>query len=222
MMKSALVTGASRGIGLAIAERFRASGYGVLAPGRAELDLSSPESVERFFASTVPIKVDILVNNAGKNKVTSIADIDADEWNDIFTVNLTSALRLVQAVVPHMKAVGGGKIVNIGSCYAALARPGRAAYSASKAGLQSLTRSLAVELGSSNILVNAVCPGFVETQMTRTNNSEAQLRELASRTALNRLAQPHEIAALVHFLTSDENTYITGQSIVIDGGFSVQ
>lgn len=221
-MKSALVTGASRGIGLAIAERFRASGYGVLAPGRAELDLSSPESVERFFASTVPIKVDILVNNAGKNKVTSIADIDADEWNDIFTVNLTSALRLVQAVVPHMKAVGGGKIVNIGSCYAALARPGRAAYSASKAGLQSLTRSLAVELGSSNILVNAVCPGFVETQMTRTNNSEAQLRELASRTALNRLAQPHEIAALVHFLTSDENTYITGQSIVIDGGFSVQ
>ena len=221
-MKSALVTGASRGIGLAIAERFRASGYGVLAPGRAELDLSSPESVERFFASTVPIKVYILVNNAGKNKVTSIADIDADEWNDIFTVNLTSALRLVQAVVPHMKAVGGGKIVNISSCYAALARPGRAAYSASKAGLQSLTRSLAVELGSSNILVNAVCPGFVETQMTRTNNSEAQLRELASRTALNRLAQPHEVAALVHFLTSDENTYITGQSIVIDGGFSVQ
>ena len=114
-----------------------------------------------------------------------------------------------------------GRIVNISSAYSFLAREGRSAYSSSKAGLDALTRSLAVEYSSDNILVNSVAPGFVDTELTRKNNSKSEIEKICSSIPMRRLASSDEIAKIVFFLSSEENTYITGQTIVADGGFSI-
>ncbi len=137
-------------------------------------------------------------------------------------VNLTAPFLLTQAVAPGMKARGWGRIVNISSCYSLVSRVGRMAYTASKSGLNGLTQSAAVELAPHNILVNAICPGFVETDMTRQNNNPAQIAALLAQVPMGRLAQPEEIATLVAFLVSERNTYLTGQCIPIDGGFLCQ
>ena len=121
-----------------------------------------------------------------------------------------------------MAARGWGRIISVSSCYSFLARAGRVAYSASKGALNQVTRTAALEFGGRNVLVNAVAPGFVETEMTRRNNDAGQIAQLASQTALGRLARPEEVAELVAFLASDQNSYITGQLVVIDGGFSCQ
>jgi 3-oxoacyl-[acyl-carrier protein] reductase len=218
--RTALVTGASRGIGQAIATRLTGAGMTVLTPPREELDLSSAESV-RAFVSSAP-DVDVLVNNAGENKVSPIDTLDLGDWQRILDTNVTAAFLLTQHFAPKMTARGWGRIVNVSSCYSFLSRAGRVAYSASKGALNQLTRTAALEYGAKNVLVNAVAPGFVETEMTRRNNNPEQIAALASQTALGRLAQPDEIAELVAFLTSDANTYITGQVVVIDGGFSCQ
>lgn len=215
------MTGASRGIGAAIAARLRAAGIEVAAPSRAQLDLSQEDSVRRFIGAR-PLELDILVNCAGENKVNAIRDIVLADWQRILATNLTSALLLTQAAAPRMAARKWGRIVNVSSCYSFLSRAGRAAYGASKAGLNALTRTAALEFGPDNVLVNAVCPGFVETEMTRRNNSDEQIAALAAQTALGRLASPEEIAELVAFLVSEKNTYITGQALVIDGGFTCQ
>jgi 3-oxoacyl-[acyl-carrier protein] reductase len=222
MRKTVFITGASRGIGKAIGERFEREGYLIVAPGRAELDLSSVDSVKAYLSRNSGLQADVLINNAGENKVNSIDRISLDDWQRILTTNLTSAFLLTQAAAPHMVARKWGRVINISSIFSLLGRPGRAAYSASKSGLNGLTRAAALEYGPSNILVNAVCPGYVETDMTRQNNSAETLRALSAQTALGRLAAPEEIASLVFHLGSEQNTYLTGQTVVIDGGFSCQ
>jgi 3-oxoacyl-[acyl-carrier protein] reductase len=218
--RSALVTGGSRGIGRAIADRLRAAGMEVVAPTRAELDLASPESIRAFLASAPD--VDVLVNNGGENRIARIAELELADWQRILDTNVTSAFLLIRHFGPRMAARGWGRIVNVSSCYSFLARPGRVAYSASKGALNQVTRTAALELGEGNVLVNAVAPGFVETEMTRRNNDAEQIARLESQTALGRLARPEEVAELVAFLASDQNSYITGQVVVIDGGFSCQ
>lgn len=218
--RTALVTGASRGIGEAIAARLTAAGLQVVAPAREELDLSSADSIRAFLGNAPD--VDVLVNNAGENKVAPIADLALADWQRILDTNLTAAFLLIQHFAPRMAARGWGRIVNVSSCYSFLSRAGRVAYSASKGALNQVTRTAALEYGAQNVLVNAVAPGFVETEMTRRNNNPEQIAHLASQTALGRLAQPNEIAELVAFLASDANSYITGQLVVIDGGFSCQ
>ncbi len=220
--KRAFVTGGSRGIGLAVVRRFQQAGIQVIAPARQELDLASLESVRTYAQRLQKLDIDILVNNAAENIVNQIPDISLEDWQRMLTVNLTSALLLIQAVAPRMRKQQWGRIVNMSSCYSFLGREGRAAYSASKGGLDSLTRTAALEYGRDHILVNSVCPGFVLTELTRRNNTPAEMSELARRTALKRLAEPHEIAELSYFLCSEANTYITGQTVVIDGGFSCQ
>ena len=217
----ALVTGAARGIGLAIAELLREKECTVLAPPRSELDLASSESIENWL-SNCKMPVDILVNNAGENPISALDTIANDDWQRALMVNLTAPMLLLQSLARGMCARGWGRIVNISSCYSLVARPGRAPYGASKAGLNSLTRSAALEFAASNVLVNSVCPGFVETDLTRKHNSQEQINALTQMVPLGRLAQPREIASLVAFLASEENSYITGQTIVIDGGFLVQ
>mgnify|MGYP001586845631 FL=1 len=217
--KDALVTGGSRGSGQAVVHRFREEGIHVVAPTRQELDLASPESIRDYVQTLQDIEIDILVNNAADNIVNLIPDITLEDWQRMLTINLTSAFLLIQAVATQMRRKKWGRIVNVSSCYSFLSREGRAAYSASKGGLNSFTRTAALEYGPDNILVNSVCPGFVLTDLTRRNNTQTELADLAQQTALKRLAEPSEIAELIYFLCSEENTYITGQAVVIDGGF---
>jgi NAD(P)-dependent dehydrogenase (short-subunit alcohol dehydrogenase family) len=219
-MRRALVTGGHRGIGRAIVDQLSAEGVMVVAPMRGELDLASETSVRAWLAS-VDLTFDVLVNNAGENEPAPFAEVQPERLRRTLEVNLASALFLMQAIAPGMAARGHGRIVNISSVYASRARPGRAAYSASKAALEAITRTAALEFGVSGVLVNAVAPGFVETDLTRKNNAPEVLAALAARTAVGRLAAPAEIAEVVAFLASARNTYLTGQSIVVDGGFSI-
>jgi len=216
-----LLTGGSRGIGHVIAEMLRAEGHEVRTPSREEMDLSSPASVEAY-VSALDWSPDVLINNGGLNKINALEKLPLEDWQAIMNVNLTAPFLLTQAVAPGMKARGWGRIVNISSCYSLVSRVGRMAYTASKSGLNGLTQSAAVELAPHNILVNAICPGFVETDMTRQNNNPAQIAALLAQVPMGRLAQPAEIATLVAFLVSERNTYLTGQCIPIDGGFLCQ
>lgn len=221
-MRRALVTGGSRGIGKAIAERFRRVGYEVITPTHEESDLSSIASVREYVTQNKHLEVDVLINNAGQNKVRTIEDLSIEEWQQILTTNLTSPFILIQHATRYMMARRWGRIVNISSCYSLVSRSGRSAYSASKAGLNALTRTAALEYAGFNILVNAVCPGFIDTEMTRQNNAPGQIADLCKQIPMQRLGTPDEVADFVFYLGSEQNTYITGQTLIIDGGFMSQ
>lgn len=220
MSKRVLITGGSRGIGQQIAKLMTTKGYEVVVPKREELNLESLESVDKYFSTERHI--DILINNAGINFISPLPDIAIEQWSQMLTVNLTAPMKLVQKVIPHMQKAKWGRIINISSIFSNLTRQGRASYSASKSGLNGLTRTAAVELGPYGILVNAVCPGYVETQLTHQNNSPADIEKILKTIPVGRMAQPAEIAELVEFLCSERNSYITGQMITADGGFSIQ
>jgi 3-oxoacyl-[acyl-carrier protein] reductase len=219
--KVVFVTGSSRGIGAAIAARYRSSGYDVLAPSRAELDLGDLEGVARYLEQN-PLSVDVLINNAGENQIGDIADMPLERWQRHLDVNITSAMLLSRAAAPYMASNKWGRIVNIGSIFSFLSRKGRAPYAASKAALLGFSRVAAVEWGPDNVLVNVVCPGYVETDLTRANNTGEELAQMARMLPLGRLGSPSEVANAVYFLGSEENTFITGQTLTVDGGFSIQ
>lgn len=220
MKKRVLITGGSRGIGQKIADLFRERGYDVVTPGREDLDLSSEASIDKYFSQNS--NFDILVNNAGINLVSAIEDVKPEQWNQMVAINLTAPFKIIQKVAPHMKSKGWGRIVNISSIFSNLTKAGRAPYSATKSGLNGLTRTAAIELASAGILVNSICPGYVETQLTYQNNSPADLEKIISSIPVRRLADPKEIGELVEYLCSERNSYLTGQMITIDGGFSIQ
>lgn len=217
-----LITGASRGIGRATASAFSECGYEVLAPARAELDLSCKESVERFVAEHAHEPLDSLINNAGINDTVCMEDADDETIERMLEVDLVSPMRLVRGFIPRLRESPYGRIVNIGSIWASVSKPGRGLYSAAKNGLHGLTNALAVELASSGVLVNTVCPGFTATELTRKNNSPEQIAQIEGDIPLGRLAEPEEIARAVVFFGSKENTYITGQKILVDGGFTAK
>lgn len=219
MSPVALVTGGSRGIGRAIVEALTAQGWSVLAPSRAELDLADPSSVDSLVSSSDD-PVAGLVLNAGVNSPRPLGELSLNEWQSIHQVNEASAFQLVSALVPGMAQRGMGRVVAISSAYADRARSGRAAYSASKSGLEALMRSVAVEFGPFGVVANCVAPGFVDTDLTRQNNTPETIAGLLERVPVGRLADPSEIAAAVAFLMSEQNRYITGQTLQIDGGFA--
>lgn len=216
--RAVLITGASRGIGEAIAKQFRMLDWHVLAPSRAELDLASAESVRRY-CEAVPVPVDALVNNAGINTLASWNSIRPEDWDEMVRIDLTAPLELTQFLAPGMKARGWGRVLNISSIFSLVTKERRLAYSTVKAGLNALTRSLALELAPHNVLVNALCPGYVETALTRANNSSEEIAAIARMIPVGRLAQPEEIARVAAFLCSEDNTYLTGQTLAVDGGF---
>jgi len=216
----ALVTGASRGIGAAIVIELEARGIEVITPSRNILDLGDPISVENYITKEKSLGIDILVNNAGVNFLNDITDMDDRDWQSMIQINLTAVMQLVRGFSPYMKQQNWGRIINISSIFSMVTKESRGAYSATKAGLNGLTRTAAVELAPYGILVNSVCPGYVQTDLTVANNSPEQILQISSNIPIKRLAQPAEIAKLVSFLSSKENSYMTGQSLLIDGGFT--
>ena len=223
-MRRALVTGGARGLGRAIAVRLASEGVEVVTPARAELDLASRDSVQAWLereAARGALAFDVLVNNAGENFPRAIEQVEEEVLRRTFEVNFFSAFALTAAILPAMMGRGGGRVVNVSSVYAQRTRHGRSVYGATKAALESLTRTAAIEAAPHGVLVNAVAPGFVETELTRQNNGPEALAALSARIPVGRLAAPPEIAEVVAFLASERNTYLTGHTLVVDGGFSL-
>jgi len=218
--QTVFLTGGARGIGAAIRQELKACGYRIIAPSREELDLSSEESVDAYLASLTDANVDVLVNNAGVNNPSSIPKISSENWMHTMQVNLGSALKLIQFFAPGMAARGYGRILNTSSIFGSVTKEGRAVYSMTKAALDALTRSAAVEFGPGGVVVNSLAPGYVDTELTRQNNTPAAIETIVSSIPLRRMAHPEELAKVAAFLVSRGNTYITGQTIVADGGFT--
>jgi 3-oxoacyl-[acyl-carrier protein] reductase len=230
--RTAFVTGASRGIGLACAKALAAEGARVILAARnttklrqicdgiinsswVELDLTSPDSIKQAF--TQAGKVDILVNNAGITKDGLALRMKKDDWDAVLTTNLTGAFLATQHVLPGMLKERWGRIINISSVVGQAGNPGQANYVAAKAGLIGLTKSLAQEVGSRNITVNAVAPGFIETDMTA-SLSEQLKENMLAHVPLRRMGRPEDVAAAVRFLASEDAAYITGHVLSVNGG----
>ena len=233
-MKTALITGASRGIGNAIALHLKKEGYRVLGTATSSagaskleedgieglvLDLNSVESKEQFWEQVEKkeIQISVLVNNAGITRDNIVLRMSEDEWLDIINVNLNSAFYLSKKVLKMMLKLKWGRIINITSTSASIGNKGQSNYSAAKAGVEAFTKSLAREVGSRNITINSIAPGFIDTDMTQQSNG-VNTDELIKEIPLGRFGKPDEVAHLASFLCSEEASYITGQIIHINGG----
>lgn len=238
--KRALVTGASGGIGGAIATVLHQSGAAVALSGTrleplqalsAELgdnthvlpcNLSDPEAVDALPKQAVDAMggVDILVNNAAINRDQIFMRMSDDEWQSVIDVNLTAAMRLCRGVIRPMMKSRWGRIINISSVVGATGNPGQVNYVASKAGMVGLSKSIAYEVASRGITVNAVAPGFVETPMTDKLNDDQKAR-INSQIPAARIGRPEEVAAAVLYLASDEAAYVTGTTLHVNGGMAM-
>jgi NAD(P)-dependent dehydrogenase (short-subunit alcohol dehydrogenase family) len=234
----AVVTGAARGMGRVIAERFAAEGARVVvadvdepaaravAEGLGEAiavraDVGDPAAVEALARAAIDRfgGVDVLVNNAGILRSTRAADIDPAEWDHMLRVNLTGAFLCARALYPALRASGRGRIVNVASMAGrATSTLGGVHYTTAKAGVLGLSRHLAREWAPDGITVNAISPGIVDTPMVRDNTTDERLASVIASIPFGRLANPSEIAALVAFLASDEAAYMTGANVDIHGG----
>ncbi|MFT4861364.1 MAG: 3-oxoacyl-[acyl-carrier protein] reductase [Pseudohongiellaceae bacterium] len=239
-LRIALVTGASRGIGKAIAMELGTMGFTVIGTATSAagaqnitgylqkasikgeglaVDVSSDDSVSELMTQIdakygAPL---VLVNNAGITRDNLLMRMKNDEWDSVISTNLGSMYRLCKACVKAMTKQRYGRIVNISSVVGSSGNAGQTNYCASKAGVEGFTRALAKEIGSRGITVNAVAPGFIETDMTK-NLPEKQTLALLSQIPLSRLGQPEEIASAVAFLVSDKGSYITGETLHVNGG----
>jgi 3-oxoacyl-[acyl-carrier protein] reductase len=184
------------------------------------VDFADAEATEQFAGEIAGEGVTVLVNNAGINTIDLFEEIDPADFDRIQQVNVRAPLLLCQAVLPEMRRSGWGRIVNISSIFGQISRARRASYSASKFALDGLSLALAAEVAAEGILVNCVSPGFVDTDLTRSVLGEAGIAELTAQVPIGRLAKPAEVAELVAWLVGPANTYLTGQNIAIDGGFS--
>ena len=217
--KTVFITGSARGIGEDIYKKLKTEKYKVIAPIRDELNLSNNTSMYQYIEAHKNLKIDILINNAGINLPAWIDELTDENINQHIQTNLISPIKLITAFVPNMKKNKWGRIVNISSIFGIVARGKQTMYTATKHGINGVTKALALELGPYNILVNSVCPGFTNTDLVKRNPPEKNAL-LAKDIPLGRFAEPIEIAELVSFLISDKNTYINGQCLAIDGGFT--
>ncbi|CAA6690201.1 MULTISPECIES: SDR family NAD(P)-dependent oxidoreductase [unclassified Lentimonas] len=239
MKPKVLVTGATRGIGRAIAARLLKDGYAVYGTGTnrsaarcadlpdlvgvswLDVDFSDRASVRVFLTALAGLgPFDGLVNNAGVNRIKPLDEVDEADYDFVHDTNLRSPYLVCREVIKGMEQVGGGRIVNIASIWSVITKAHRSLYSSAKTGLVGLTRALAVEAGPKGVLVNTVSPGFVMTDMTRESLSEAEIAALEAQVPMRKMAAPEDIADVVRFLLSQENRYLTGQNIIVDGGFT--
>ena len=239
--KTALITGATRGIGKAIAGEFIEADVKVVLTGTSQneidqlnsenenkaikwlmADFSTSDNIKSFIDELENMGlIDICVNNAGINIIKPLNEVSNNEYERLMSINLSAPFSIVQCLIPNMKKQKYGRIVNIASIWSEISKSGRSLYTTSKTGLVGFTRSMAVEYASSNILVNAVSPGFTLTELTQQSLSDDEMKSLSSQIPMGRFAEPREVAKTVLFLCSDLNTYITGQNITIDGGFTL-
>lgn len=234
--KIALVTGGTRGIGMGCAIELAKAGCDIIVTGRSDFngldkfkeygvnayyykfDVSVPEDVEKNIAEMIQNhgKIDVLVNNAGITQDGLFVRMTVDQWNKVINTNLSSAFYVTNNVIKHMMKARTGSIVNISSVVGIYGNAGQANYSAAKAGIIGLTKTLSKEFGSRNIRVNAVAPGFIKTSMTEGLDAE----KFAQYISLRRLGEVEDVAKTVKFLALDAD-YVTGQVIEVDGGLTI-
>lgn len=241
MSKVAFITGGTRGIGRQIAITLANSGYDIAVNYRTENedltitkneiekcnvkclpvqgDVSSFEDSENMTKQVIEQlgRIDVLVNNAGITKDTLLMRMKKEDFEDVLQVNLVGTFNVTKSVIPYMMKQKEGRIINLSSVVGISGNAGQANYAASKAGIIGFTKSLAKEVGSRNILVNAVAPGFIETQMTDVLKDEIK-EEIKKTIPLKRMGTVEDVANVVKFLASEESSYITGQVIQVDGG----
>jgi 3-oxoacyl-[acyl-carrier protein] reductase len=213
-----LLTGGHGEIGAAIGARFAQGGFTVVAPRSRELDLSTDAGLAAFVAGQAPF--DAFIHCAGFNTPKPFEQIPAEELVRSLWVNTLSFVRLCQLLAPGFRERGAARVLAVSSIYGLISREKRLAYATSKHALVGAVRSLALELGPDGVLVNALAPGFIDTSMTRRNNDEATIRRLEAAVPLRRLGQPGDMAELAFFLCGDANRYLTGQTVVADGGYT--
>jgi NAD(P)-dependent dehydrogenase (short-subunit alcohol dehydrogenase family) len=231
--KKVLITGASRGIGREIARLFHSEGAWVIGTRTGkkindegychewiEADFTNLKDLYRCSKYIRESSLDILINNAGINKNAPFSEIVPDDFLHIQQVNVFAPFLLCQAALPAMKKNGWGRIVNVSSIWGKISMPQRASYSASKYALDGLTVALAAEYASSGIIANCVAPGFVDTELTSRMLGKDGIKALLSKVPASRLGSVNEIASFILWLSSPENTFVVGQNIAIDGGFT--
>jgi 3-oxoacyl-[acyl-carrier protein] reductase len=240
MSRIVLVTGGTRGIGAGIVKRFLAAGDRVWFTGRSEesiraaeaafgegavgraCDMADPNACETLATELLAAegRIDVLINNAGITRDTLMMRMSGEQWDEVISTNLSGPFYLIRHFVKSMMKQRAGSIINLSSVVAYTGNPGQANYTAAKAGLLGFTRSLALELGGRGVRVNAVAPGYIDTDMTAAI-PEAGQQALKSKIPLGRTGQAEDIAAACFFLAGEDAAYITGQCLRVDGGLTV-
>lgn len=240
--RTIVITGATRGIGKQIADDLFCLGANLILTGTDsmqieklnQLDLKGPgkknylvldllevNSITSFIKKIKKLeRIDGLVNNAGINRLNHVQNVEINDWNDMIQVNLTAPFKLIQAVSEKMIINNYGRIINIGSIFSKISKEKRVVYSSTKFGLNGLTVGSSNDLARFNIMVNTLSPGFVMTDLTRTNLSNDEILELAKQIPTKRMANVKDISNVAIFLLSEHNNYLTGQNIIVDGGFT--
>ncbi len=227
--KTVLITGASRGIGEKIFDTMKRGGasvFGTRTSGETdefiEVDFTDKNSCSRFYDKISKMDIDICINNAGINIVKPFDDFTDEDYEKLMSVNVKAPFKINQIVARKMRDKGYGRIVNVSSIYGVVSRQHRLLYTMSKSCLIGMTKTLSLELAKYNVLVNTVSPGFTRTDLTQEVLGDSGIREVESKVPMSRLGTTNEIANTVLFLCGEQNTYITGQNVVVDGGFTCE